>query len=259
MKQTATVNYHVKSTFPQAFYFDVDGKAGNLVSPELDATRVEVQDLRNDPNAVSFIADGIAFEQHESEIQEFGRAVDWRGTYDTELTNLLKARVGAREVVVFDHTVRIDDANAARKPARNVHNDYSASAAKRRLVDILGPERARSFSDGHYAFVNVWRPVESAIKTSPLGFIRPSSVGANDWMPIELVYPDRRGQILGVAANPRHEWFYLSQMTPAEVAIFNIYDSAGRPFLGHSALDLPAAGQETAPRKSIESRTLVRY
>ena len=78
-------------------------------------------------------------------------------------------------------------------------------------------------------------------------------------MTIDLVYPDRIGQILGVAANEDHDWFYLSQMTPQEVAIFNIYDNQGRPFLGHSALDLETRTAASCPRKSIESRALVRY
>jgi len=81
----------------------------------------------------------------------------------------------------------------------------------------------------------------------------------DDWMDIGLVYPDRIGQILGVAANPAHEWFYLSKMNPNEAVIFNIYDNSGRPHLAHSALDLPGDEDARVPRKSIESRTLVRY
>jgi len=179
--------------------------------------------------------------------------------YDNELSDLLKNKINAQDVIVFNHTVRIDAPNAERKPARNVQNDYSRQGAERRLVDILGEEQARTYQEGHYGFVNVWRPVENIIKTSPLGFIRPSSMTTQDWMTIELIYPDRVGQILGVAANDDHNWFYLSQMTPDEVAIFNIYDNKERPHLAHSALDMDDGENAPAPRKSIESRTLVRY
>ena len=78
-------------------------------------------------------------------------------------------------------------------------------------------------------------------------------------MDIGLIYPDRFGQILGVAANQNHEWFFKSLMSPDEAVIFNIYDNAGRSHLAHSALDLPTDAPATIPRKSIESRTLVRY
>jgi len=127
------------------------------------------------------------------------------------------------------------------------------------LIDLVGEERAEEFQRAGYGFVNVWRPVEHVIKSSPLGFIRPSSMQPGDWMDIGLIYPDRFGQILGVAANRSHDWFFQSEMTPDEIAIFNIYDNRGRPHLAHSALDLPSDRKAAAPRMSIESRTLVRY
>ncbi|MEM1263272.1 MAG: CmcJ/NvfI family oxidoreductase [Pseudomonadota bacterium] len=259
MQTTAFVNYHVKSPNRQAFEFDVDGQIGKLVSPELKRTRVRVDDLRDGVDPVRFDNDGIAFEQHSSSVDAFERDDDWIPGYDNELVKLLQDRIGAQEVIVFDHTVRIDDPNAARKPARNVHNDYSEAGAKQRLIDLVGQQRAGEFESGHYAFINVWRPIEQPIQSSPLGFIRPRSVTADDWMNIDLIYPDRVGQILGVAANRHHEWFYLSGMTPDEVAIFNIYDNTGRAHLGHSALDLDSNGEALPLRKSIESRTLVRF
>ena len=259
MLETAIVNYHIRSAEPQAFHFDVDGVIGNLVSPELVSTRINVHDLRDGSLTVDFEADGIMFEKHVTRIREFDGSSAWEDSYDDELRALLEETIGAKEVIIFDHTVRIDDPNADRKPARNVHNDYSRSGAEQRLIDIVGKDRAREFRAGHFGFVNVWRPVEHPIRTSPLGFIRPSSMEPGDCMTIELVYPDRIGQILGVAANEDHDWFYLSHMTPEEVAIFNIYDNRGLPFLGHSALDMRNPKGGKAPRKSIESRTLVRY
>ena len=49
----------------------------------------------------------------------------WELTYNQELKTLLAEQIGAKEIIIFDHTVRIDDPNAGRKPARNVHSDYS--------------------------------------------------------------------------------------------------------------------------------------
>lgn len=259
MRDNAIVNYHVKRDGPQAFRFDVDGIIGNLISPDLVPTKVQVQDMRDESDTTDFATDSITFEHHVSQIIHFDDDADWQSIYDQELRAVLENTIGAKEVIVFDHTVRIDDPNAIRKPARNVHTDYSTKGAKQRLVDLIGEERAQEFENGHYGFVNVWRPVENTIKTSPLGFIRPCSVNTEDWMTIELIYPDRTGQILGIAANPEHDWFYLSNMTPDEIAIFNIYDNGGRAFLGHSALDMENASGSVPPRKSIESRTLVRY
>ena len=271
MSEAAIVNYHIKSNQPQAFQFDVGGVIGNLISPELVPTKVSVKDMRDNPDALSFETDGITFETHKTQVKDFQKSSDfqvssgfqgssnWQDKYDEELKALLTQKIGAKDVIIFDHTVRIDDPDAGRKPARNVHNDYSAKGAKQRVIDLVGPDKARELEAGHYGFVNVWRPVEHTIKTSPLGFIHPNTVKDQDWMNIELIYPDRTGQILGVAANQDHDWFYLSQMTPEEVAIFNIYDNKGRPFLAHSALDMEQGRTSQIPRKSIESRTLVQY
>ena len=64
---------------------------------------------------------------------------------------------------------------------------------------------------------------------------------------------------MGLVGNRKHEWIYQSKMTPDEVAIFNIYDNRGRPSIGHSAIDLIEDPNVNTIRKSIESRTLVRY
>ena len=259
MRETATVNYHLKSDATQAFRFDVDGVIGNLESPPLQPTRVAVVDLRTGGPRVDFEHDGITFARQPTAVADFERARDWEAAYNNELAALLEAEIGARDVIVFDHTVRIDDPDAARRPARNVHNDYSAAGARQRVVDLVGSDLARDYEAGHYGFVNIWRPIEAPVVSSPLGFIRPGSVRHDDWMTIDLIYPDRIGQILGVAANDTHEWFYLSGMTPDEAAIFNIFDNRGRPFLGHSALDMETPAPARMLRKSIESRTLVRY
>ena len=259
MRDHAFVNYHINSTAAQAFHFDVDGIVGNLISPELVATKVLVKDIRVEPFSLSHANDSITFEYHVSQVKTFNDASDWKAIYDQEICSLLTNKISALEVLVFDHTVRVDDPNAKRKPARNVHSDYSAASANQRLIDLVGEKRAREYKKGHYGFVNVWRPIENTIYASPLGFIRPSSMKSEDWMTIKLIYPDRIGEILGVAANDDHDWFYLSRMSPDDIAIFNIYDNSGRPFIGHSALDMQNTEAAFPPRKSIETRTLVRY
>ncbi|MEM9173240.1 MAG: CmcJ/NvfI family oxidoreductase [Pseudomonadota bacterium] len=259
MRATAHVNYHIQTGTSQAFHFEVDGIPGNLESPPLVSTQVSVEDLRHSKQSVSYVTDGVEFTTHRSAIGDFESDALWQSTYDEEVSSLLKRRLGAREIIVFDHTLRVDDDNAVRKPARNVHTDYSEAGARQRLIDLLGAEKAADYEAGHYAFINIWRAVGAPIETSPLGFIRPSSVAAEDWMIIDLIYPGRRGEILGIAANTSHDWFYLSQMTPDEVAIFNIYDNQGRPQVGHSAFDMTEAVQTNAVRKSLETRTLVRF
>ncbi|MEO9781342.1 MAG: CmcJ/NvfI family oxidoreductase [Sedimentitalea sp.] len=258
MTRTAHVNYHVHASGRQAFEIDAGGIVGNLISPELVDTQIALHDLRQGA-APNFATDGVAFARSPSTVRDFGEKDAWQAAYDTELTDLLKRRIKAQEVIIFDHTVRTDDPNATRKPARNVHSDYSVKGAEQRLIDLLGAEDAAEWATGHYAFVNVWRPISHPINSAPLGFVRPSSVAAQDWITLDLIYPDRRGSIMGLAANDKHEWVYQSKMTPDEVVFFNIYDNAGRPPVAHSAIDLVEDPTVISIRQSIESRTLVRY
>ena len=259
MQIDASVNYHVRKSTAQAFEFDVDGIVGNLISPELVASDIKVTDLRSSEHQPDFRLDGIEFVKHTTSVEDFECADDWRSKYDEELISLLKAHIRAKEVIVFDHTIRIDDPDAPRRPARNVHIDYNQAGAEQRVVDLVGESQAKEFHEAGYGFVNVWRPIQYVIKSSPLGFIRPASIQQDDLMDIGLVYPDRFGQIVGVAANQSHEWFFKSDMAPDELVIFNLCDNCGCPRMAHSALDLPGDNRAANPRKSIESRTLVKY
>ncbi|WP_170603167.1 CmcJ/NvfI family oxidoreductase [Ruegeria arenilitoris] len=258
MPRKAIVNYHVIADQRQAYHIDAGGVQGKIISPPHAVTEVNLYDVRAE-TSVSFSDDSIGFVTSASEVHSFEQDDEWHRVYDQELDTLLSRNLGAKEVVVFDHTVRVDDPNSNRKPARNVHSDYSPQGAKQRLIDVLGEKKAAVWEKGHYAFVNVWRPIQNPINSAPLGFVRPSTVAETDWLQIDLVYPDRKGHIMGLVANPDHEWVYQSRMTPNEVAIFNIYDNHGKPSIGHSALDLIEDPSLTIPRKSIESRTLIRY
>ncbi|WP_420861317.1 CmcJ/NvfI family oxidoreductase [Algirhabdus cladophorae] len=259
MTQTATVNYHVHKPGRQAFELDAGGISGNLISPELAPTSVQVMDERRIAPDTTFDQASVGFATYPSKVSAFNETQDWHGSYDAELTDLLTREIDAKEVIIFDHTVRKDDPDAVRKPARNVHSDYSVDGAKQRLIDILGNDTAAEWSAGHYAFINVWRPVGAPINSAPLGFILPDSVAQQDWILLDLIYPDRKGQIMGLAANPDHQWIYRSKMTPDEVAYFNIFDNRGRASIGHSALDMVEDPTVHSVRHSIESRTLVRY
>jgi len=259
MSRVATVNYHVHKPERQAFELDAGGISGNLISPELVASKVTVQDVRTADIDTSFKCVSVGFAAFETEADVLKDEHAWRRIYEAEIQNLLKTELEIEEVVIFDHTVRIDDDLSDRKPARNVHSDYSKEGAQQRLIDILGQKQAAYWATGHYAFINVWRPVEAEINSSPLGFIVPASVDEEDWILLDLIYPDRQGQILGLAANPAHEWIYQSKMTPQEVAYFNIFDNRGRPSIAHSAMNMIENPEIHTVRKSIESRTLVRY
>lgn len=128
MSATVIVNYHINSAEPQAYHIDAGGENGSIVAPVLVPTEVVLTDLRTS-GAASFKHDSVSIIYSPSQITEFDEAENWEATYDLELGSLLKQQIDAKEVIVFDHTVRIDDQHSGRKPVRNVHSDYNPISA----------------------------------------------------------------------------------------------------------------------------------
>ncbi|MEX3896839.1 CmcJ/NvfI family oxidoreductase [Paraburkholderia sp. BR10954] len=62
------------------------------------------------------------------------------------------------------------------------------------------------------------------------------------------------------AFNPRHRWYYFPLMSPDEVLLLKIYDSAGDDvarLTAHTAFDDPSSPLDAQPRRSIELRALL--
>ena len=259
MTRLAQIAYHVHKPERQAFIVDPDGEAGALIAPETVVHELPLADVRLGETSTHFGSDGIAFVNSPAAVAISDDNRDWEADYEASLRDLTLEVTGAREVIIFDHTIRTDDPASARRPARHVHTDYSREGAEKRLADIVGAEAAAGWRESHFAFVNAWRPLEVVVKRAPLAFIRPSTVVEGDWMPIDLEYPDRKGQVMGLAYADRHEWLYWSRMTPDDVVLFNIFDNREREPVAHSAIDFREEEYPQAIRKSIESRMLLRF
>ena len=87
-----------------------------------------------------------------------------------------------QEVFVFDYII-CSNKEVNRKPARHVHVDYTEKSAEKRMRDMIGDEKAEEWmkDDGHYAIVNVWRPIEYPVEKDPLGFIDRATFTPEDW------------------------------------------------------------------------------
>jgi hypothetical protein len=81
-----------------------------------------------------------------------------------------------------------------------------------------------------------------------------------DFVATDLKYRDRTGEVYSLAFNPNHRWFYFPRMERDEALLLKCYDSAedGRArFTAHTGFDDPTSASDSAPRESIEVRTLV--
>jgi hypothetical protein len=76
-----------------------------------------------------------------------------------------------------------------------------------------------------------------------------------DFLPCDLIYPDRLGEIYEIAHDARHEWYYFPDMHRDEVLLLKCFDSRPDARIGaHTAFEHPHTPADALPRESIETR-----
>jgi hypothetical protein len=188
--------------------------------------------------------------------------------YYPEVEQLLLDHVpGAQRIILFDHTVRKQDPAAPRQPVNKAHVDQTRKAAEDHVRLHVEPNEAdRILSQGiRYRIINVWRPINGTVESSPLTFASAPSVdNENDLVAVEHRYPHRTGETMLVKHNPNQRWMYLSGMENEERLLLKCSDSlvaAGEKGIAervpHSAFWDPRTREGGKPRESIEVRALV--
>ena len=187
--------------------------------------------------------------------------------YDDEIRDIVKELTGAKEVIVFDHTLRADSATIrtqrkTRQPAFMAHNDYTPASGPKRVRDLLPQDRAEAVLAGRFAIINVWRPIRGPVRSSPLALCDGNSVAEQDLVLTERRAKERVGELYQVAYNPEQRWHYFPDMEAEEVLVFKCFDSdpgGSPPFAAHTAFEAPDTPEDAPPRESIESRTLATF
>lgn len=236
-----------------------DVRSGGTADPR----RITLHNGR--PQAPDFTLDrnGFCFGPHDTKVVDFYDEDEIRRVYYPEMEALIKARSGAKRVVVFDHTLRTaDDAlresRQIREVVRRVHNDYTEWSAPQRVRDIL-PDEAEQLLKGRFGVIQVWRPIRHPVETYPLAMADAQSLSPDDMVISERRYPDRVGQTYAITYNPAHKWFYFPRMRRDEALVFKVFDSMkdGRArWTAHTAFEDPTSPPHARPRESIEIRTL---
>jgi len=258
------LNYLAEAT-PKPVNYAYDPPAGvPRQSGKYLAQTVAIHDGREVLSKLSLDTNGFVLTEHETAVKDFYDPDEVKAVYYPEVERLLKRVTGAERVLIFDHIVRNPvlaerGEKGARPPAKMVHNDYSFKSAPRRVRDHL-PEEADRLLGNHYAEINVWRAIRGPIESWPLALCDARSLGAEDIVPMDLVYRDRVGEILGFLYSPQHRWYYFPRMTPNEAILLKCYDSKddGRArFTAHTSFEDPNSPPNAAPRESIEVRALI--
>lgn len=260
----AQVNY-TKRTDSKPVVYQYEKQTGSQpIDALVDPHVVSIANARPFADELSLDRQGFALLPQITKVTDFDDPGQRRAIYDVEVADLVISAVGARDALVFDHTIRRighDNTSAeTRAPVRVAHNDYTKKSGPQRVLDLLPKGAAQAALTRRFAIVNVWRSLNGPVLDTPLALADARSVADADWIATDLKYPDRTGEVYRIAHNPAHRWFYVPQLQPDEAILIKSYDSAedGKArFTPHTAFDHPDTLPGSAVRESIESRVLV--
>jgi len=257
---TATLHYLKRGTQRPVRYageFPPGAVAWNGIDDPRD---VRIEDARGREAEFTLDRNGFTLLHAPTQVRDFYSPEEVKSVYYPEVERLLRDRLGASRVVVFDHGVRNAGLPGAGEPSRRVHNDHTVNSAPRRVRDHLGAD-ADELLKHRFGVINVWRPIRGPVLDSPLALCDARTFTDDDLIASDLVYKHVRGETSSVEYKPEHRWYYFSEMQTDEALLIRVHDSAndGRARLSfHTSFENPAA-LGAPPRESIEVRTLVFY
>jgi hypothetical protein len=181
-----------------------------------------------------------------------------------------------------------------------VHVDQTPASAEARVNRHLPPSDVPDLLAKRYQIINLWRPIHHAAVDHPLAMCDYRSTlrlgvkdgklttEGTDFVPLDVVYDDKKGEGFGVKFNPEHRWKYVRGLEPDELLLIKWYapvftivplfaplltwvcplfssDSASAQdpsiaaLVPHTAFKDPSTPIDAPLRESIELRTLVFY
>lgn len=189
-----------------------------------------------------------------------------REKFYPEVVEFLKKELGAKRVLVFDHTIRTrknaqkkltqETNTSQRAPVRLVHCDYTSESAPTRVKQLL-PEEADNLLSRRTAFINVWKPLNK-VEENPLAMCDVESAPPEDFFKLYLRYRDRTGENYVMRHSDQHRWIYFPDMEKDQSILLKTYDSDTKraQFVGHTAFDDPTSSKDAPFRESCEIRTI---
>jgi hypothetical protein len=263
----ATINYTRDTDVMPEVYFYQPPPGTVVRTPGDDPREMAIHDGRDRAASFSLDREGFALREFRSPFCEWEDDAAIHGQFYGQVTEFVKRQVGARRVIVFDHTIRAkanekqqtsEHSTSQRAPVMLVHCDYTPNSGPLRVRQLL-PNEADELLRRRVAFYNFWKPLKRIVEERPLAMCDVTSSTAGDFITMKLRYRDRDGEIFVLRHAPRHRWWYFPRMTPDQAILLKTYDSEtdGRArFIGHSAFDDPNTRPDAPMRESIEVRTI---
>jgi hypothetical protein len=262
---SATMNYSVDNGRPIDYYFYEPDPALELNPPGTDVRGVQIHDGWADRSSLSVDREGFELHDFDSSFTSFENEAAVKSTFYEQVVAFVKRHTGARQVVVFDHTLRrrmpadLKVQTDVQRPAvLLVHSDYTVASGPQRVREVM-QQAAEPLLQGRVAFYNVWKSLTGRVDELPLAMVDAQTHDPADFLRMDLKYRERTGEIYVLRHNPSHRWVYFPQMHAGHALLLKTYDSStdGRcRFMAHSAFEDPATPLGVTPRESIEVRTM---
>jgi hypothetical protein len=225
---------------------------------------ISIYDGRPIADKLDLDKQGFILTKFDTAVTDFYDDEEVRSVYYPEMEQIVKQATGCSKVVVFDHTIRVDNEDTqtelkVRGPVRNMHNDFTRNSAPQRVRDLLPPEEAEVRLKKRYGSINVWRPIVGPVETAPLAICGWDSIEEKNLIAAERRYNDRIGGVLHLVHNPEQRWYYFPRMEREEVVLLKCFDSledGTAKWTCHGSFKDPNSPSDARPRESIEIRTL---
>jgi hypothetical protein len=228
---------------------------------------VKIHDLRSSETSTSLDKEAFSFHTFPSALSypDFGDEEKIQAVYYPEIQEIVRKYVsGAKEVLIFDHTIRRNSPNAARGPVQQVHIDQTPKSGELRLRRHVSEERADEVlkKNIRYQIINVWRPINGTVVSHPLAFADSSTVPEDDLVGVAHIYSNYEGQTAGVKYGSGQKWCYVSGHKGDEVTLIKCFDSwedkeGKKRRVPHTAFVHPDTPEVAKDRESIEVRCLI--
>ena len=258
----STLNYLAPMSERPYYYLYPAPKGASWRNTKGDRQRLTIHDARELAPAPTLDLSGFALATFETQVEDLYDGETVRARYYPEMERLVADVTGAARVLAFDHNVRCatlaeQGEAGAQSPVRFVHNDYTVGSGPQRVRDLLGDE-AEDLLQRRFAVINVWKPIRGPVEQTPLAFCDAQSLRMSDFVPTDLRYQDRTGEVYSLTFAAEHRWYYYPAQRADEALLLKCYDSEEgcARFTAHTAFDDPSSRADARVRESIEVRTL---
>jgi hypothetical protein len=264
---TSTFNYTRDTGVAPEIYFYEPPPGTKWRDAGDDPHQMPVHNGWERAKSFSLDREGFALREFNTAFAQWDDDAVIRALLYGEVTEFVKQQIGAKRVVIFDHTIRAqsnvkqalsEQSTSRRAPVMRVHCDYTDVSGPVRVRQLL-PREADDLLKRRVAFYNFWKPLRRPVEERPLAMCDVTTSSEQDFIKETLHYRDRDGEIYVMRYAPQHRWWYFPRMTPQNVILLKTYDSAtdGRArFIGHSAFEDPSTPPDAPMRESIEIRTM---